>query len=126
MERLKDLRLKRNLLQKDVATFLGIERTTYVKYENGISEPNYEMLKKIATYFNVSTDFLLEHNSQNLNVNFYSPEENALIDAYRAHPEMHDAVHRILGITEAEPNYRLVAFGGDNENKKHKSDPHIT
>lgn len=31
MERLKELRIKKSLLQKDVADYLGVNRTTYVK-----------------------------------------------------------------------------------------------
>lgn len=60
MNILKDLRAKKGVLQKDVANFLQIDRTTYVKYENGDSEPNLQMIKKIADYFNVSVDYLLE------------------------------------------------------------------
>lgn len=59
MERLKLLREKKGVLQKDVAKFLGVDRTTYVKYERGGTEPNNEMLLKLADYFNVSVDYLL-------------------------------------------------------------------
>lgn len=57
--RLKELRVKRNLYQKDVASMLGIDRTTYAKYETGDSEPNFGTLLKIADIFDVSTDYLL-------------------------------------------------------------------
>ena len=65
MERLRKLRTERGLLQKDMAAYLGIDRTTYVKYEKGDNEPNNEVLIKLANYFNVSTDYLLgnEHHS---------------------------------------------------------------
>lgn len=36
-----------------------IDRTTYVKYETGSSEPNFATLVKLAEYFGVSTDYLL-------------------------------------------------------------------
>lgn len=58
-ERLKKQRLRKNLLQKDVAYVIGTDRTTYVKYETGSSRPDIEMLCKIADYFQVSTDYLL-------------------------------------------------------------------
>lgn len=57
--RLKGLRTSRNMLQKDVAGLLGIDRTTYAKYESGASEPNHETLLKLAQIFNVTTDYLL-------------------------------------------------------------------
>ena len=60
MKNLRNLREKRGLLQKDVAANLGIDRTTYVKYERGQSEPNFETLKKLASYFDVPVEFILE------------------------------------------------------------------
>ena len=62
--RLKELRAERNLYQKDIASMLGIDRTTYAKYETGDSEPNFETLKKIAEIFNVTTDYLLGRTEQ--------------------------------------------------------------
>lgn len=59
MERLRVERTKNGLTQKEMASFLGLDRTTYVKYETGQSEPNFEVLKKIAERFNVTTDYLL-------------------------------------------------------------------
>lgn len=59
MEQLKKLRKEKGVLQKDVVAYLGIDRTTYVKYENGASEPDNETLIKIADYYGVTTDFLL-------------------------------------------------------------------
>lgn len=44
---------------KDFASLLGIPYTTYMGYENKGSEPKYELLIKISTYLNVSTDTLL-------------------------------------------------------------------
>lgn len=59
MERLKQLREAKGLYQKDVAAFLGVDRTTYVKYERGDSEPNHDTLSKLASFFDVSVDYLL-------------------------------------------------------------------
>lgn len=59
MERLKELRLKNNLLQKDVAEKLGINRTTYVKYETGVTEPDFRTLVLLAELFGTTTDYLL-------------------------------------------------------------------
>lgn len=60
MEQLRSLRKEQNWKQKDVADMLGIHVTTYTKYETGASEPNHEMLLKLANIFNVSIDYLLE------------------------------------------------------------------
>ena len=57
--RLKELRKEKSLYQKDVAAHLGIDRTTYVKYENGSSEPPIEALLELCRFYSVSMDYLL-------------------------------------------------------------------
>ena len=59
MLRIKELREKKGLLQKEVATNLNIGLSTLSQYETGSREPDYNTLVKIAEYFNVSTDYLL-------------------------------------------------------------------
>ena len=59
MEHLKKLRIQKGLYQKDVASYLGIDRTTYVKYENGTSHPDYETLAKLSNLFQVTIDHIL-------------------------------------------------------------------
>lgn len=59
MEQLKKLRINSGKTQKDMAQMLGIDRTTYVKYETGSSEPSFETLSALADFFGVTTDYLL-------------------------------------------------------------------
>ena len=40
MNRLKELRKDRKETQEDIANMLGVDRTTYSKYESGASEPS--------------------------------------------------------------------------------------
>ena len=58
-EILFELRFDRDLSQKEIAEYLGITRSSYGMYENGVREPNISTLIKIADYFNVSLDYLL-------------------------------------------------------------------
>ncbi|MBD8075416.1 MULTISPECIES: helix-turn-helix domain-containing protein [Bacillus cereus group] len=57
--RLHALRKERKLRQEDMAKQLGIARTTYAMYEQGNREPDYNTLIKLATFFEVSIDYLL-------------------------------------------------------------------
>ncbi|PEQ03342.1 helix-turn-helix domain-containing protein [Bacillus wiedmannii] len=57
--RLHTLRKERKLRQEDMAKQLGIVRTTYAMYEQGNREPDYNTLIKLATFFEVSIDYLL-------------------------------------------------------------------
>ena len=59
MERLIGLRQKNGLTQREVAQFWGVDRTTYVKYERGDSEPNFDTILKLADFFDTTTDYIL-------------------------------------------------------------------
>ena len=53
--KLKSLREAKGMSQVDCAKALGIDRTTYAKYENsGSVKRNVE---KLATFFNVTIDY---------------------------------------------------------------------
>ena len=56
---IKSLREKNNLTQKDCADIFGVTLRAWQTYEQGVSEPKYEMLCKIADYFDVTLDYLL-------------------------------------------------------------------
>lgn len=64
MIRLKELRLDHHWNMKETAEMIGIPYTTYISYEKGEREPNYEMLLKLASFFDVSTDYLLGNVSE--------------------------------------------------------------
>lgn len=57
--RIKSLRKKRGLIQEILATELGITQQMLSKYEKDISTIKVDVLKNLAKYFNVTTDYLL-------------------------------------------------------------------
>lgn len=57
--RIKQLREKRGLIQEILAAKLGITQQMLSKYERDVTLIKVDILKKIATYFNVTTDYLL-------------------------------------------------------------------
>jgi len=59
-DRLKILREKQGLSQKDMAAALGMGTSTITKYERHERQPDFETLIKIADFFQVSTDILLD------------------------------------------------------------------
>ncbi|MGN1167190.1 MAG: helix-turn-helix transcriptional regulator [Lachnospiraceae bacterium] len=56
---LKSFRKKRKMNQSDLARVLNIGRTTVTSWENGINYPSVEILDKLASILEVSTDDLL-------------------------------------------------------------------
>lgn len=60
-ERLKQLRIERNLTQAEIAKAIGVSAATIGNYEQGTREPrNNEMWQKLADYFSVSVDYLMD------------------------------------------------------------------
>ena len=57
--RIKQLRENRGLIQELLAPELGITQQMLSKYERDITLIKIDILKKIAQYFNVTTDYLL-------------------------------------------------------------------
>lgn len=58
-ERLKALRLSKDLSQMDLAKQLKISKSSINMYERGEREPGLETLEAMADYFNVDLDYLL-------------------------------------------------------------------
>ena len=59
-ERLQELREDKAISRKELAKILNITISALGMYERGHREPNIEMLIKLADYFNVSLDFLVD------------------------------------------------------------------
>lgn len=59
-ELLASLRRERGILQKELAAYLNVTVATISNYEKGVHAPDYETLVKLADFFDVSTDYLLQ------------------------------------------------------------------
>lgn len=57
--RLRDIRNKRGLLQKELAVSISVGPVTLSQYESGKREPDFDKLVLICKNLNVSADFLL-------------------------------------------------------------------
>ena len=57
--RLKELRLKYDLGQAQVAKMVNVTKNAISTYENGTRQPSYETLIRLAVIYRVSTDYLL-------------------------------------------------------------------
>ena len=57
--KLKQLRADSGLSQQKAADKIGITRSAYSNYEQGLREPDLATLQKICILFNVSADYLL-------------------------------------------------------------------
>lgn len=71
MTRLKLLRESRGLNQQGLAAELNVSQAMISKYELGISEPDISMIRKIAEYFGVSSDYLLEISDEKISISSF-------------------------------------------------------
>ena len=63
-EQIKSIRQKEKLTQEQFAMKLNVSRQAVSNWENNNILPSIDMLIKIARFFSVSTDFLLELDSR--------------------------------------------------------------
>ena len=59
--RLRMLREAKGFTKKQVAEGLEIPYTTYVNYEKDVCQPNNEVLVKLALFYQISVDWLLDY-----------------------------------------------------------------
>lgn len=58
-ERIKELRKENEITQEELAKNIDVSTSMVGMYETNARKPSYEVLIKIAKYFDVSTDYLL-------------------------------------------------------------------
>ena len=58
-DRLKELRKERNLTQEDIASMFDVTKNAVYSWEVGKSQPSIEIIKRLAQYFGVTIDYLL-------------------------------------------------------------------
>ncbi|MCH5190632.1 MAG: helix-turn-helix transcriptional regulator [Oscillospiraceae bacterium] len=61
---IRDLREDSDLRQKDIAKILNVSQNTYSQYETGVIALTAEVLIKLADYYNVSVDYLLDRTDE--------------------------------------------------------------
>ena len=63
-ERIKELRIKRNLSQKDLADILDLSPSIISAYETGERTPSVDNIISLSYFFNCTTDYLLGKSSE--------------------------------------------------------------
>ena len=79
-ENLKFLRKKSELSQADAADKFGIPRTTLGDYERGHTEPNMELLAKMAKFYQLQIDDLLNISLQNMSLGELNRRNSRVLD----------------------------------------------
>ena len=106
MKRLKELRLNKNLTQQQLGKLLSVSGQTILNWENDITYPSVKKLIELASFFDVSIDYLLDFKEKDTNfdkiiniLNDYEKEDLIkLIDAIKERNQLiNDIVKEIDG-----------------------------
>lgn len=68
-EFLAELRKEKGYLQKEVAAYLNVTVATISNYEKGVHTPDLNTLTKLADFYDVSTDYLLQRTKYKASIN---------------------------------------------------------
>ncbi len=77
-QNLKYLRTKYNLTQEQLANKINSTRSTVNNWENEISEPNLDMIRKLTETFNVKDNIVFEDLKSKYNTAFVDLEEGTI------------------------------------------------
>lgn len=101
-ERLRKLRLAKNdSTQEETAAVFNVPKQTWSNWEVGVASPKLDMLVKLATYFGVTTDYLLgcERETENIArraADLDSKETIALIAKMKAYGLTNEKIHDVF------------------------------
>lgn len=104
-DRIRYLRENAELKQKDMVMEFSINENTWSQYENNKRTPDIETIKKIAQFFNVSIDYLMD-----LTDEAYDPREKEFKEMISIYNLLSKEEKREL-IKEMKSKY--VKRGGD-------------
>lgn len=104
---LKKIRQENNMTQDELAKKIDTSRSNIANYENGKNMPSIDILEKIASLFNCTTDYLLgKTDIRNIEEDFrfaYHKETEGLSDEE---------------IKEALEFYKKIKYGKENKKEK--------
>lgn len=104
MRMLRVLRDQKRVSQAEVAKAIGVDRSTYGKYETGDTEPNLETIQKMADYYGCTLNYILTGNEEPLVNN--DPELTAYLEELRTRPEQ----RMLMGVTKDATKEQIEAI----------------
>lgn len=98
--RICQYRKERGLSQKEFAELIGASNSRVSNWEQGRNGPDADILADICRVLKVSPSELLDiHLSDSEDA--LNAQERRVLRAYRQKPELHQAIHILLGLEES-------------------------
>ncbi|CAG7632685.1 helix-turn-helix domain-containing protein [Paenibacillus allorhizosphaerae] len=67
-KRISELRERKQITQGELAQIIGVTRAALSHYENDRRQPDYDTLMKIAKFFSVSVEYVIEGNENSTQI----------------------------------------------------------
>jgi len=128
-DKLRTLRVEKNMSQEKLADLLGTSKQVISRYENNQRTPKITVVDEYAKKMNVDINYLLDNGIENLDkqkeqtllqttaIPALTAHERKVMSAYRDQPTMQPAVDRLLGITEnGEETVRVFRAARSSDN----------
>lgn len=114
-EILMELRKEKGIGQKELAAYLSLSTGTISNYENGVHSPDLNTLCKLADYFDVTTDYLLNRTG-------YRYTSKKMDQRLSKDYTLSDVVDTVLGCNAGSIGHlmeyaRFLQFKQEQENK---------
>ncbi|MEG0895639.1 MAG: helix-turn-helix transcriptional regulator, partial [Oscillospiraceae bacterium] len=113
------IRKSKNMSMKELGKILGLSESTISLYENGLRQPDYDTLKKISDYFNVSLDYLLDNENKKTSPTPKEVELNEIANNDPLKAEMLD-VYTKLNLKNREKALDFLRYLASNKDNQEK------
>ena len=108
-EILRQLREEKKLSQKQLAEIAGVSRLAYLKYEAGEVEPPVSVIRKLAEFYHVSYETLIDNMVKNY-IQYHPVTDFSKLYVTEATPAYSSTLSQSLDFPEAEiEKYKLIA-----------------
>lgn len=104
-DKLQALREEKGWSKTYVSKMIGLSNMqTYANWEYGRTEPDFQMTSKLASLFDVSTDYLLGHNQSDSSTKDVDLKKDPVVLSYGGKPVSDEDMDIIKAILERHRN----------------------
>ena len=79
--RIVELRKSKKITQEGLSSKIGVSRSALSQYELGSRQPDYDIIKRMAEYFEVSIDYLLGNSESQIKESLQYLSDDQVLEA---------------------------------------------
>lgn len=121
-QKLKSLRVKQGLTQKDLADQLHVTFQTVSKWENDENEPDISTLKELAKLYDCSIDYLLSEDDEEEEKKEETPPVTKTVIVHQNALHVCNKCHKDIPENEIAIDHVCVRMGGRGRSAEYRDD----